>query len=227
MSVNYTGTKDAYFLVFYNFGMKLNGKAVLHTRLNVDAKSIKETNLSSGPLEAVGNHAGRVVKLNTGTHMIKIDYKYEGEEDLSVNDFTDAHYTQAMAAFQLPDNTVVNNFVLDKALSLNTQGGFKPMGLAASLTLEQTKTVLFVFNVNLKADAGVFTVRLRMGNKFNKKSVVSVKDNNYGRAFGYVIRVLKKGSYTFDLDFNSDSKSTFTPEASDSQVASLQIVEMD
>lgn len=144
-----------------------------------------------------------------------------------INDFTDAHYSQSLVAFQLPENTVVNNYLLDKSLVLNTQGGFKPMGLNASLNLETNKTILIVFNVNLKSDGGFFTVRLRMGNKFNRKSVLSVKDINYGRAFGYVIRVLKKGNYTFDLDFSSDSKSMFNPDTKDSSNASLQIIEMD
>ena len=175
------------------------------------------------------------MKLNPGSHMVKMDYKFEGEgkkynkflENLTIDDFTDAHYTQSMIAFQLPENTVVNNFILDKSLPLNTQGGFKPMGLNASINLGEAKTILILFNVNLKADGEIFTVRLRMGNKFNRKSVMSMKDLNYGRAFGYVVRVLKKGSYTFDLDFKSDSKSSFNPETADSQNASLQIVEMD
>ena len=132
-----------------------------------------------------------------------------------------------MVAFQLPENTIVNNYVLDKSFSLNTGGGFKPFGMNASVNLETNKTVLIIFNVNMKADGGSFTVRLRMGNKFNRKSVISVKDLSYGRAFGYVVRVLKKGTYTFDLDFNSDSKSTFNPGTADSSVASLQIIEMD
>jgi hypothetical protein len=132
-----------------------------------------------------------------------------------------------MVAFELPEKTVVNNFALDKSLNLNTNGGFKAMGLNANLNLTADKTVLFLFNVNLKADGGKFIVRLRMGNRFNRKSVVTVQDLTYGRASGYVVRVLKKGSYTFDLDFSCSSKSVFNPETSDSSVASLQIIEME
>ena len=42
LSINFTGKKEAYFMILYNFGMKLGGeKGSLHTRLNVDAKPIK------------------------------------------------------------------------------------------------------------------------------------------------------------------------------------------
>ena len=112
-------------------------------------------------------------------------------------------------------------------MNLNTNQGYRPFGMNINLNLTQNKTVLFIFNVNLKTDGGLFTIRLRMGNKFNKKSVLTTKDLQYGRASGYVVRVLLKGSYSFDLDFMSDSKSSYNPETADSSVASLQIIEMD
>jgi len=207
--------------------VKLNGKATLHTRLNVNSKGVKETTMSSGPLEYVGNHSARVIKLNPGRHMIKVDYKYEGDENLALTEFTDSHYTQSMVAFQLPDKTKITNFAVNQPISLDTGSGYKPMGIAATLTLDKKKTVLFLYNVNVKTDGGHFAVRLRMGNAYNRKSVMSVKDLTYGRAFAYVVRVLKKGAYTFDLDYSSSSKNQFNPETSDASVASLQIVELD
>lgn len=132
-----------------------------------------------------------------------------------------------MIAFQLPEKTVVNNYYLDKSIGLNTNSGFKAFGLNVNLNLTNSKTILFVYNVNLKTDGAKFTIRLRMGNKYNRKSVLTVKDLSHGRGVGYVVRVLKKGSYTFDLDFNSDSKNIFNPETADSQTVSLQVVEMD
>jgi len=178
-------------------------------------------------LEYAGNHAARVVKLNPGRHLVKVEYKYEAEENLMVTDFTDAHYTQSLIACELPPNTVINNFAVETAFSLDTGSGYKPMGINATLNLTKKKTVLFLYNVNIKTDGGHFAVRLRMGNIYNRKSVMSVKDLTYGRAFGYVVRVLKKGIYTFDLDYSSSSKNSFNPDTSDASVASLQIVELE
>ena len=132
-----------------------------------------------------------------------------------------------MGSFQLPEGTVVNNYLADKSMSLDTKGGYKSFGLGASLNLDNDKTILIIYNVNLRVDAEFFGVRLRMGNKFNRKSVLSMKDLAYGRASGYVVRVLKKGNYSFDIDFKSDSKSNFNPETADAQVISMQIIEMD
>jgi hypothetical protein len=148
-------------------------------------------------------------------------------EDITLSDFTDTHYSQSMVAFQLPDDVVVNNYSLDKSVNLDTQGNYSSFGLNVNLLLDKDKTVLFIYNVNLKVEGSVFTVRLRMGNKFNRKSVMSMKDIMYGRASGYVLRVLKKGSYNFDLDFKSDSKNSYNPETADSQNVSLQIIEFD
>ena len=66
-----------------------------------------------------------------------------------------------------------------------------------------------------------------MGNKFNRKSIISTKNLEYGRGIGYVVRVLKKGSYTFDLDYRTDSKESYNPDTADSQTVSMQIIEMD
>ena len=132
-----------------------------------------------------------------------------------------------MVAFQLPEGTLVNNYLLDKSMTLDTKGGFKSFGLNANLNLDKDKTVLIIFNVNLKADGEYFSIRLRMGNKYNRKSVITAKDLTYGRGQGYVVRVLKKGNYIFDLDFKSDSKGNFNPETADAQIVSMQIIEMD
>ncbi len=121
----------------------------------------------------------------------------------------------------------MKNYYLDKTISLNTNSGFKTFGLNVNLNLTKNKTVLFIYNVNLKTDGAKFTVRLRMGNKYNRKSVLTVKDLSYGRGTGYVVRVLLKGNYTFDLDYFTDSKNLFNPETTDSETVSLQIVEMD
>ncbi len=54
-----------------------------------------------------------------------------------------------------------------------------------------------------------------------------MKNLAYGRGLGYVVRVLTEGSYTFDLDYKTDSKESYNPDTSDSQNVSMQIIEMD
>jgi len=195
--------------------------------MTIDGKTVKETTSSTGPLELVGSHSGRVIKLNSGRHAGKMEYKYEADEDMLINEFTDSHYTQSMVAVQLPKSTVVHNYGLDKSLSLDSNGGFKSVGLNASLTLEVQKTILILYNTNLRVDGTYFSLRLRMGDKFNRKSILAMKDVNYGRGFGYVVRVLKPGTYSFDLDINTDSKSKYSPETADTQNISMQILEME
>lgn len=132
-----------------------------------------------------------------------------------------------MTAFQLPEGTIVTNYLLEKSINLDTKKGFKSFGLNANLNLEKAKTVLIIYNVNLKVDGEYFSIRLRQGNKFNRKSVISVKNLTYGRGQGYTVRVLKKGTYNFDLDYKSDSKTKYEHELADSQIVSMQIIEMD
>lgn len=132
-----------------------------------------------------------------------------------------------MTGFKLPEGSIVNNYILDKSMPLDTKGGFKSFGLQASLNTDKDKTVLIIYNVNLRTDNEYFSVRLRMGNKFNRKSILSMKDLTYGRGTGYIVRVLKKGQYSFDIDFKSDSKENFNPETADAQTVSMQIIEMD
>ena len=148
-------------------------------------------------------------------------------DDLNISTFTDPHFIQSMVAFQLPAGTTVTTYTLEKSLNLNTKGSFKSFGLSASLSLETEKTVLIIYNVNLRVEGQLLSLRLRQGNTFNKKSVISSKDLTFGKGQGYVVRVLKKGNYSFDIDFKSDSNTSFEPTTSDSQVVSMQIIEMD
>ena len=219
--------KEAFYLIFYNFAFELNQKSTLYTRMIVDNKQIRETASATGAVERAGNHVGRVIKLNPGRHSVKMEYKYDGDGGVTVKDFTSPKFIQSLVAFELPPKTLVKNYTVDRSISLNTNGGFKPFGFNANVRLNQTKTVLIVFNVNLKAGGTFFSIRLRMGTKFNRKSVISVKNLEYGRGMGYVVRVLKKGSYTFDLDYKTDSKESYNPDTADSQTVSMQVIQMD
>lgn len=117
--------------------------------------------------------------------------------------------------------------MLDQQINLNSGGTYKVFGLKANVNLEKKKTILINYNVNLKVEKAFLSVRLKMGDRFNKKSILSVKDLTYGRASGYVVRVLQQGNYTFDLEYKSDSDTNFIPETADAQVVSMQIIEMD
>lgn len=219
--------KEAFYLILYNFSFKLNQSGTLFTRLQVNGRSVKESSSATGILEQVGSHSARVMKFNTGSHLIKCEYKFDGKEDITINNFTNPKYVQSLVAFELPANTIVKNYLLDRSISLNTNGGYKPFGFNANVKLDQDKTILIIFNVNLKANSSFFGVRVRMGSKFNRKSVISMKNMDYGRGIGYVVRVLKKGNYTFDLDYRTDSKENYNPDTADSQNVSMQIIEMD
>ena len=225
--INMNVVKEAYYLVLYNFSIKFNQKGTLFTRLQINGKSVKETSIATGLFDRAGSHSARVVKFNKGNQFIKCEYKFDGEEDITINDFTNPKYVQSIVAFELPPNTHVKNYALDRSISLNTNGGYKPFGFNANVKLDQDKTILIIFNVNLKANSSFFGVRVRMGSKFNRKSVISMKNMEYGRGVGYVVRVLKKGVYKFDLDYKTDSKESYNPETADAQNVSMQIIEMD
>jgi hypothetical protein len=218
--------KEAYYLIFYNFSIKLKGKGTLYTRLLLNTKMLRESSSAIGAIESIGGHSARVMKLSGGKHNINIEYKYEGSA-FSLTDFTNPKYIQSLTAFELPQGTIVKNFNLDRSILLFSSGQFRSFGFNAKVNLTKRKTVLVIFNVNLKTNGTYFAIRVRMGRKYNRKSVISMKNLAYGRGLGYVVRVLTEGSYTFDLDYKTDSKESYNPDTSDSQNVSMQIIEMD
>jgi len=113
-SITIKALSDRYYLIFYNIALKIADTGVLHTRLNVDQKGYQETATSTGQVEEIGNHSAFVVKLNAGSHVAKMEYKYDGKETLTFNTFTDAHYAQGLTALELPENTKVHNYKVEK-----------------------------------------------------------------------------------------------------------------
>lgn len=217
-----------YYFIMYNLAFPLNGVYTLETRLKMGKNSILESGVHCGPTNIIGSHAGAVISIKSGSVSIGLEYRYNGES-LSLQDFTDAHYVQSITAFALPKSTEVHNFKLKQTSQLNSNGEWKSFNLGANININKKKTVFFIYNINLKVDKANFAARIRMDSKYNKKSVFSANGLTFANAQGYVAKVLKPGSYNFDIDYKSDSQNTFEPSNSelDGQLVTLQIVLFD
>jgi len=102
--------------------------------------------------------------------------------------------------------------------------------LNASLNLMETKTVLFLITYNIRVDNSQFSARLVLENKIKKKSVTSVEGLKFASSQAYVAKVLKKGHYSIDIQFNSNSSNTFSPDLrSDSEKShvKLHVIELE
>jgi hypothetical protein len=217
-----------YYFIMYNLSFPMTNNFTLETRFKLGNMSIMESAVQCGPTNVIGSHAGVVVSVKQGSVPIFLEYKYNGDSIL-LQDFTDAHYIQSITAFALPKSTEVHNYKLDKPFQLATNGEWKSFDLSASLELAKKKTVLFIYNINIKVDNANFAARIRIGSKYNRKSVFTTNGQTFANAQGYVVRVMKPGKYNFDMDFKSDAQNTFDPSNSelDGQIVSLQIVLFD
>lgn len=147
-----------------------------------------------------------------------------------MNDFSDNHFAQTMTAIELPKSSIVNSYDVDKPMSLNSDNEWKPFNLNASLNLMETKTVLFLITYNIRVDNSQFSARLVLENKIKKKSVTSVEGLKFASSQAYVAKVLKKGHYSIDIQFNSNSSNTFSPDLrSDSEKShvKLHVIELE
>jgi hypothetical protein len=228
LTINYKEKTPAYFLVMYNLAFPLPGQFTLETRLKVDKNLLPETSVTCGPTNIIGSHTGLVVQIQPGATNLSLEYKYDGDS-VQLQDFTDNHYVQSITAFQLPESAEVKNYKLDKPYVLNTNGEWKGMDLEAEVEIKKRKTILILYNINLKVDNASFTSRIRIENKYNKKSIFTVAGQAFANAQGYVVKVLKPGKYNFDIDFKSNAQSTFDPANSelDGQIVNMQIVLLD
>jgi hypothetical protein len=230
LNIKYSGKKETNFLIMYNFALPRWGTTgTLHTRLNLNSKGVAETTATCGPVNEVGIHSGIVVKVQPGTTIAKLEYKYPEGDNVSINEFSDTRFVQSMNAFQLPETAEVANYKLEKTLSLDTSNEWKGFELGANISLSKKKTILILYSINLKVDKASFAARVRFDTKFNKKSTVSNSGLDYTHAQGYVVKVLKAGKYTIDIDFKSDAKTTYDPQNSelDGQMVSLQVIQLD
>ena len=72
-----------------------------------------------------------------------------------------------MVAFQLPSTTKLITAEATKSIALTTKGEWKSLGLKKKVNLDRQRTILIMYNVNLKINNEAFSVRLRINKKFN------------------------------------------------------------
>ena len=101
---------------------------------------------------------------------------------------------------------------MDKPLSLDTKGSWKPMQMDGKFNLTAKKTALIIYHINVKTSKKMFKCRVRINNSYNKKSIILTEGLKYGYAHAYVAKVLKAGQYNLDLEYISDSPNTYSPE---------------
>lgn len=203
--------KPRLYLVMYTMSFLVNCNVIFKSRLKVNDKSIKETNSYIGKVAEVGVHNGRVMTLPPGDNKIELEYKYSGDS-LSLTDITNNKFVQSIYAFSFPSNTLVHNFGLEKPLVLNSNKDWKTMGIDGKFSIPDTKTALIIYHINIKTKGKLFKARVRINAQFNKKSMIITEGLDYAYAQAYVVKVLKSGSYTIDLEYNSTSDLTFVPE---------------
>lgn len=229
LNINHQAKKEAYYLIMYNLAFPLPTKSIMETRLKIGKNPVLETSINCGPTQLASFHSAMAIKVQPGPTLIAVDYKYNGGAVL-LQDFTDPHYGQSITAIQLPDNTEVKDFKLDKPAVMNTNGEWKGFELEATIELKKKQTLLIIYNINLKVGAEAnFSARIRVDTKYNKKSVFTSADSEFATATGYVVKVMKPGKYNFDIDYKSTSQNTFNPETTelDGQVVHMQIILLD
>lgn len=224
-----SSSKPKYFMIMYTLSFLVNEKVDFQSRLKLNGERQTYTDSFLGSVSEVGVHNGNVFSLQPGDSTVEIEYKYSGAS-LSITDVTDNKFTQSLYAFELPDDAIVNMYKLvDKSLPLNTNGSWKPMGIDAKFNLSSKKTALIIFHINIKTSSKMFKARVRINNSFNKKSVIMTEGLKYAYSHAYVVKVLKSGQYSLDIEYVSNSKNNFVPELSEinSESVYLQVVLLD
>lgn len=216
------------YMVLYNLAFNSPTEADMSTRLVINGEKQLMSNSFLGKVTDVGVSNGNVYALKAGDNKIQIDYKFSGES-LTLSDTTDNKYSQSIIAFELPKDADVKLWKLEKPITLNTTNTWKPMGIDAKFNLATKKTAIIIYHINVKTDKKLFKARLRINNSFNKKSIILTEGMTYGYAHAYIVKVLKPGQYAFDLEYESDSTNTYSPELGDANAESiyLQMVLMD
>ncbi len=216
------------FMVLYTLAFTNSAEADLCSRIVLNGEKHLMSNSFIGKAIDIGVHNGNVFSLKPGDNKVQIEYKYSGES-ISLNDFTDNKFSQAIYAFELPDNAVVNLYKLEKPISLEANDSWKPMGIEAKFNLATKKTAIIIYHLNIKTDKALFKARLRINNSFNKKSISLTEGLTYGYAHAYIAKVLKPGQYNLDLEYQSNSKNTYSPELGDVNGESIymQVILLD
>ena len=217
-----------FYMIMYTLSFLVNSNVSFQSRMKLNGKSEKTTDAYLGMVAEIGVHNGKVFSLQGGDNKVELEYKYSGES-ISIADTTNNKFVQSIYAFEFPEGTIVHNFTLEKPLTLNTNNDWKPMGIEGKFNIGAKKTALIIYHVNIMTKKKLFKARVRINNKFNKKSVILTEGLEYAYAQAYVVKVLKPGSYTLDIEYNSQAVNTFTPELAEVNDESvyMQVVLLD
>merc|ERR1712032_194250 len=190
LEIKNSSGKTKNFMVMYTLSFLVNKKVDFQSRIVLNGEKQVNTNPFLGPVPEVGVHNGNVFALHPGDNKVEIEYKYTGQS-LDLTDVTDNKYTQAIYAFELPDEAIINMYKLDKPIPLDTKNSWKPMGIDGKFNLTSKKTALILYHINVKTSKKLFKARIRINNSFNKKSVIITEGLNYAYSHAYVEKVLK------------------------------------
>jgi len=228
LSVKNSSGKPKNYMVLYTLSFLVNKKVDLQTRIVLNGEKQTNSNSYMGSVPEIGVHNGNVYSLQPGDNKIEIGYKYSGQS-ISLSDVTDNRYVQAIYAFELPDDVIVNMYKLEKPVPLDTVGAWKPMQIDGKFTISSKKTALIIYHINIKTDMKLFKARVRINNSYNKKSIILTEGLKYAYAHAYVAKVLKPGQYNLDIEYLSESKNTFSPELSEvtGESVYMQVILLD
>ena len=233
--VNLQDEGNCIFFVLYNLSFATPARPEkFHLRIRTTftdkTPHIPMTTATSNPGDSVALSAYFIWQgVCKTSYKFGLEYKNEGEA-LSIDGAeADPHYVQAMEAMQLPSTGIVHLPKITTPVVLNTGGEWKTFGFNFKVKVECQKTILVLYNVNLKIGGKTLSTRVRFGNKFSKKTVMTTSGSEYGHISGFTAKPLKEGEYDIELEYKCDAEGTFTPDQdeTDSQVALLQIVLFD
>ncbi len=228
LNIKNDSTKPRLYMVMYSFSFSSRNDIVFESKMMVNKNPENSTVTNLGSVTEVGVHNGRVFSLPPGDNKIEIQYKYSGES-LSISNTDNDNFVQSIYGFGFPEDTVIHNFKLEKSLNLNTNKEWKAMGIDGKFDIAIKKTALIICHINIMTKGKLFKARIRINNKFNKKSVILTEGLNYAYTQSYSVKVLQPGSYNLDIEFSSLSTNTFNPELEDinSESVFIQVVLLD
>jgi hypothetical protein len=234
LSIINKNDNPTHFMIFYNLAMSLDGNYSLSTRLNavnLTQEDIKiKTTLSANNVEEVGLHSATVITLPPkGNTDIMLQYKYTGDK-LEINDSTQKEFGQSLIAFELPKNSKVHKYDVHstETIDLNTKNEWRELPVEVNLNINKKTTVIIIYSFNVKVDKKDLSMRIRINNKYSKKSVTSNGGLEYSFGTGYVLKSLPQGNHKIYIDFKSNSENKFNPSAKTSgEHVSLTVIEIE
>lgn len=228
LNIKNSAALPRYFMVMYTISFLVNSNISFQSRIKMNGTAEKNSNSHIGLVAEVGVHNGKVFSLPPGDNKVEIEYKYSGDS-LTITDTSNNKFVQSIYAFELPEETVVHNFKLEKPLSLNTNKDWRPMGIEGKFTIGSKKTALIIYHLNILTNNKLLKARIRLNNRFNKKSVIYTEGLEYAYGQAYVVKVLKPDTYSIDIEISSLSTNTYTPELAEVNNESIfiQVILLD